>query len=168
MKSTVPRPNGKKDFVPALASRGKTEIFWQKAAFLLLIIVPTTLLLTYGGCASSPGQSKISLPSQERLNNYIQTADHLTEKQKKDLARRRPFVGMTLEEANLAMYRESTDAVLSGKAFRAVYVGDAGIRYYLDFQGDPPRVVNWSQFSRDEIELMDPDKLRPSPPVGSR
>ena len=164
MKATVPRPNGKKNFVSALATKKKAEIFGQKVTFLLLIILMPSLLVTYGGCASSPEGSKISLPSQERLDNYIQTANHLTEEQKKKLARRRPFVGMTMEEANLAMYRESTDAVLSGKAFRAVYIGDAGIRYYLEFQGDPPRVVNWSQFSRDQIELMDPEKLRPSPP----
>lgn len=164
MKSRVQSPNGQKDFVSALTSDEKAEIFGQKVTFLLLIFLLPSLLLTHGGCVSSPERSKISLPPQERLNSYIQTADHLTDRQKKDLARRRPFVGMTLEEANLAMYQESTNTVLSGKAFRAVYIGDAGIRYYLEFQGDPPRVVNWSQFSRDEIELMDPDKLRPSPP----
>ena len=120
--------------------------------------------LMYASCAYSPEQSKISLPPQEQLDRYIKTADHLTDKQEKELARRRPFVGMTLDEANLAMHQESVDSVLSGQAFRAVYVGESGIKYYLYFQGDPPRVVNWSQFSRDEIELMDPDKLRPSPP----
>ena len=163
MKSTVRSPHGQKDFVPTLATRGKAVFFWQRFTSLVLIIVLSSVLLTYGGCASFSEQSKIALPPKERLDRYLQTADHLTEKQKKDLARRRPFVGMTLEEANLAMNQESVDSALSGKAFRAVYVGDAGVKYWLQL-GTPPRVANWSQFSRDDIELMDPDKLRPSPP----
>lgn len=164
MKSTVRTPHGQKDFLPTLATRGKADFFWQSFTSLVLIIVLSSLLLTYGGCASVSEQSRIALPPKERLDRYLQTADHLTEKQKKDLARRRPFEGMTLEEANLAMTQESVDSALLGKSFRAVYVGEAGVQYYLYFQGEPPHVVKWSQFSRDDIELMDPDKLRPSPP----
>ena len=48
---------------------------------------------------------------------------------------------MTLEETNLSMYRESVDLVLSGRAFRAVYVGEAGVKYYLYFQGEPPSLL---------------------------
>jgi hypothetical protein len=153
-----------KDFISHIEPEGKSEALWGKVTHLFLAIAFSSLLLTYGGCTSTPEQSRLTLPPQEQLDKYIQTADHLTDKQKKDLARRRPFVGMTLEEANLAMYRESVDPVLSRQAFRAVYVGEAGVKYYLYFQGEPPRVANWSQFSRDDIELIDPDKLRPSPP----
>ena len=152
------------DSISHIEPEGKSEILWRKVTYLFLAIAFSSLLFTYGGCASSPEQSRMTLPPQEQLDKYIQTADHLTNKQKKDLSRRRPFVGMTLEEANLSMYRESVDSVLSGRAFRAVYVGEAGVKYYLYFQGEPPRVAEWSQFSRGDIELMDPDKLRPSPP----
>jgi hypothetical protein len=161
-KQGVPREQ--KHPISHTGPEGKSEILWGKVTYLFLAIAFSSLLFTYGGCASSPQQSGITLPPQEQLDSYIQTADHLTDKQKKDLARRRPFVGMTLEEANLSMYRESVDSILSGRTFRAVYVGEAGVKYYLYFQGEPPRVAKWSQFSRGDIELMDPDKLRPSPP----
>ena len=164
MKSIMPSPNGQKDSDPVIETKGKADFPRQKVTFLLLTIVLSSVLLINSSCASSPKQSKISLPPQERLDRYLRTADHLTDKQKKELARRRPFVGMTMDEANLAMHQESIGSGLSGKAFRAVYVGESGVKYYLYFQGDPLRVVNWSHFSRDEIELMDPDKLRPSPP----
>jgi hypothetical protein len=105
------------------------------------------------------------LPPSEKLDQYLQTADHLTEKQKKNMAARRPFIGMTIDEANLAMSQESTKLVLSGKAMQAVYVGESGVRYNIYFQGDPLRVADWSYFSEDQMELLDPDKLRPTPPV---
>lgn len=164
MKSKKHDHNGQTDSVCRGKPTGKAEALWRMATYLFLVIPFSSLLFTYSGCATSPEQSKITLPPQEQLDRYIQAADHLTDKQKKDLARRRPFVGMTLGEANLAMYRESIDAVLSGRAFQAVYVGEAGVKYYLYFQGEPPRVAKWSQFSRDDIKLLDPDILRPSPP----
>lgn len=120
---------------------GKLILYGESLPNLFLAIAFSSLLFTYGGCASSPEQSGIALPPQEQLDRYIQTADHLTDKQKKDLSRHRPFVGMTLEETNLSMYRESVDLVLSGRAFRAVYVGEAGVKYYLYFQGEPPSLL---------------------------
>ncbi len=167
MQATKYFRNLRKGFFPSVEYRGKAETSWQKVTYLLLALVLSSLLLACGGCASSPEEAKIALPAKEELERYIQTADHLSEAQKRQMARRRPFVGMTIDEANLAMHKESTDLVVPGAAFRAVYVGDAGVRYYLYFHGKPARVVDWSYFSGEEIKLMDPEKLRPSPPIST-
>ena len=158
--------NVRKDVFPSVEYRVKAETSGQKVTYLLLALLLSSLLLASGGCASSE-QAKTALPAKEELERYIQRADHLSEAQKKQMARRRPFVGMTIDEANLAMHKESTDLVVPGAAFRVVYVGDAGVRYYLYFHGKPARVVDWSYFSGEEIKLMDPEKLRPSPPIST-
>jgi hypothetical protein len=132
---------------------------------IVLLIALSSLLLGSGGCAGTGTRSEKDLPPSEALENYLQTADHLNEKHKEQMTLRRPFVGMTLEEANLAMRQESTKLILSGTAMQAVYVGGAGVRYQLYFQGEPPRVINWTSVTNDQIELTDPDLLRPTPPV---
>ena len=132
---------------------------------LILIIALSSPLLGSGGCAGTDTRSEVSLPPSEELHNYLQTADHLNEKQKKEMSLHRPFVGMTINEANLAMRQESTKLILSGEAMQAVYVGRSGARYQLFFQGDPPRVVDWTSVSDDQLQLTDPDLLRPTPPV---
>ena len=133
---------------------------------IALLIALLSSLLGSGGCAGTSTRPDLNLPPSEELENYLRTADHLNEEQKEQMTRRRPFVGMTLEEANLAMRQESTKLILSGKAMQAVYVGGSGVRYQLYFQGDPPSVVNWTSVSDDQIELTDPNLLRPTPPVG--
>ena len=138
----------------------------KKAMHFVLAIALSSLVLGSGGCAGTDKHSETNLPSSEPLQNYLQSANHLDEKQKEDMALRRPFVGMTMDEANLAMRRESTKLILSGKATQAVYVGGSGVRYQIYFQGEPPKVVNWTAVSDEQIELTDPDLLRPTPPVG--
>ena len=159
--------NARKGFFLSVECRGKADTSGRQVTYLLLALLLSSLLLACGGCASSPEQAKTALPAKEELERYIRTADHLSEAQKKQMVRRRPFVGMTIDEANLAMQKASTDLVVPGAAFRAVYVGDAGVRYYLYFHGKPSRVVDWSYFSGEEIKLMDPEKLRPSPPIST-
>lgn len=103
------------------------------------------------------------MPPQEQIESYLQSAAHLNEEQQTALRRHRPFVGMTLEEADLAMVKESSEITLGGETLNAVYRGRKGTRYHLVFQGDPPVLVDWSYFSAADIELTDPDKLRPQP-----
>ena len=133
---------------------------------LVFLIAWLALLLGSGGCTGADTRSETSLPPSAELEKYLQTASHLNEKQKEQMALHRPFVGMTIDEANLAMRQESAKLILSGKAMQAVYVGGSGVRYQLYFQGDPPSVVNWTSVSDDQIELTDPNLLRPTPPVG--
>ena len=137
-----------------------------RTVYLFFLIAWLGLLLGSGGCTGVNPRSETSLPPSAELEKYLQTASHLNEKQKEQMALHRPFVGMTIDEANLAMRQESAKLILSGKAMQAVYVGGSGVRYQLYFQGDPPSVVNWTSVSDDQIELTDPNLLRPTPPVG--
>ena len=138
---------------------------FKKAMHLVLAMTLYSLLLGSGGCAGTDTRPEVTLPPSEELNTYLQTADHLTEEQKKEMSLRRPFVGMTVDEANIGMRRESTGLIVSGTAVQAVYVGRSGVRYQLFFRGDPPRVVDWTSISDDQLQLTDPDLLRPTPPV---
>ena len=87
MKSKKHNHNRQEDSVSRIESKGKSDASWGKVTYLFLAIALSSLLFTYGGCASTPEQSKITLPPQEQLDSYIQTASHLTDKQKKDLTR---------------------------------------------------------------------------------
>jgi len=137
----------------------------RKIAHFVVAMLLTGFLFGFNGCATSPEDSKGALPPRADLERYLQTAGHLDAEQKKQMASRQPFVGMTLEEANLAMRKESTELKVSGATMQAVYVGGSGTRYYLYFEGEPPRVVKWTAISDDEIKLTDPELLRPSPPL---
>ena len=79
-----------------------------------------------------------------------------------------PFVGMTREEADLALTLLEESVELDKRVLRAVYVGGKGERYYVDFSGDPPKVAFWSSFEADDIKLTDPKDLRPEPPIPIR
>jgi len=137
----------------------------RKTAHFTLAATLIALLCGFNGCATPPEESERALPPRADLERYLQSADHLDDEQKKQMASRRPFIGMTLEEANLAMRKESAELHVSGAIMQAVYVGGSGTRYYLYFEGDPPRVVKWTAISDDEMKLTDPDLLRPSPPL---
>jgi len=86
----------------------------RKIAHFALAVTLSTFLLGFNGCATTPEKSKRALPPRGDLERYLQTADHLDAEQKKQMERRQPFVGMTLEEANLAMRKESSELNVSG------------------------------------------------------
>jgi len=106
----------------------KPKISWERAAQFVLTIVLSSFLFICGGFSCSTRQTDRGMAASAELESYLRTADHLTEKQKEQLERGRPFVGMTIEEANLAMKQESADLVVSGKTTRAVYIGGSGVR----------------------------------------
>ena len=112
-----------------------------------------------------PSIGELDLPPLAGAESKQLCYSVLTEEQKKEMSLRRPFVGMTVDEANIGMRRESTGLIVSGTAVQAVYVGRSGVRYQLFFRGDPPRVVDWTSISDDQLQLTDPDLLRPTPPV---
>ena len=102
--------------------------------------------------------------AREEVRSYVERADHLSDEQKRAMLEGRPFEGMSAFEANLAMRLLATKVVLDQKTLRATYLGQGNLRYYVDFQGDPARVVHWSLFAEDEVMLPSPNKLRPQPP----
>lgn len=77
----------------------------------------------------------------------------------------RPFEGMTLAEATLAMRLLEASLARDGATLRAIFLGGDGRLYHIDFQGDPERVVFFSLFAEDEIRLPEPEELRPQPPI---
>ena len=82
---------------------------FSKIAHFVLAMLLTGFLLGINGCVTSPEDSKRALPPRGDLERYLQTADHLDGEQKKQMERRQPVVGLTLEEANLAMRKESAE-----------------------------------------------------------
>jgi hypothetical protein len=55
---------------------------------------------------------------------------------------RRPFAGMRVAEAALAMTPVGSTLIVNEQVTRARYEGD-GVVYDVEFRGDPPRVVDW-------------------------
>jgi hypothetical protein len=96
---------------------------------------------------------------------YLESADHLTPEQAQAMLEGRPFEGMTLPEATLAMQLLEASTTRDGLTLGAIFLGADGRRYHIDFRGDPPRVSFFSLFGPDEIRLRDPGELRPEPPL---
>lgn len=131
-------------------------------AILSLAVASLTGLLI--ACAAEP---RVPAPVKAKVQRYVEKAGHLDDNEMEAMLSGRPFVGMTVEEADLAMEREQCECRLDGRPMRATYRGGGGARYYLDFRGEPPRVVFWSLFRHDEIELPDPRERRPRTPLPS-
>ena len=102
---------------------------------------------------------------REEVRAYVDSAPHLSPEQARAMLDGRPFEGMTLPEATLAMRLLEASAVRDGGALSAVFLGGDGHRYYVDFEGDPARIAFFSLFGSDEIRLRDPDELHPVPPI---
>ena len=102
---------------------------------------------------------------REEVRAYVDSAPHLSPEQAQAMLDGRPFEGMTLPEATLAMQLLEASAVRDGSPLSAVFLGGDGRRYYVDFQGDPARIAFFSLFGSDEIHLRDPDELHPVPPI---
>ncbi len=116
-------------------------------------------------CAAGPHASS---PVKVEIQRYLETVDHRDDRQKVAITSGRPFVGMTVEEADLAMNQERCDGTLDGNPIHAIYRGGDGARYYLYFEGELLRVVSWSSYPHDEIKLPDPREFRPIPPFTLR
>ena len=79
----------------------------------------------------------------------------------------RPFVGMTYEEANLAMSLVEVQVEFGGSVLQASFQGSGRREYVVVFDcAEPNRVKDWSEFSRSEVESMsDFRDVHPCPPV---
>lgn len=111
-----------------------------------------------GGCVAPVSTSVIE--------RYLDGAEHLTEAQRESFSRGRPFVGMTIEEANVAMVPGAGSATLNGQLVSGIFHDRRGRKYELDFGGTPAAVIAWRSEPGPEIELQDIDDLRPEPPFG--
>jgi hypothetical protein len=75
---------------------------------------------------------------------YLRRASHLSESDRDALLARRPFVGMTLEEAELALVLEDRLATVDDRPILAVFGDGRGRRYTVRFGGSPPAVRSWT------------------------
>jgi hypothetical protein len=107
-----------------------------------------------GGPAGSDGAAS--------LDAYLAGASHLTAAQRESMRRHRPFEGMTLEEAGLAMQPVETEIVMGERVRQAVYAG-GGTYYRLVFEGTPERVVEW--VVAEDVTLPAPETYQPQPPI---
>jgi hypothetical protein len=101
------------------------------------------------------------------LTAYVASADHLSAEQKQAMLGHRPFPGMSVAEAELAMKPVGSTLVVNEHVTRARYEGD-GVVYDVEFGGDPPRVVDW--VLAGEPGLRERKDVQPSfpAPLGDR
>jgi hypothetical protein len=76
------------------------------------------------------------------LAAYVASADHLGAEQKQAMLGHRPFAGMSVGEAALAMKPVGSTLVVNERVTRARYEGE-GVVYEVEFAGSPARVVDW-------------------------
>jgi len=139
----------------------------KKSFRFMCILFAVALALFLSACVRFGSQADKSTSQGKQLYDYLKTADHLTEKQKQSMVHLRPFIGMTMEEANLTMHPDRSTAVQAKNILQMNYIGGGGINYTLFFDGgDPNRVMNFLFLSEKELEeLRKRGDLRPDTPV---
>ena len=140
----------------------------QSTPLLRLRLAGAVVALGAIACAappSLPAAQPSSTAVREDVRAYVDSAPQLSPEQAQAMLDGRPFEGMTLPEATLAMQLLETSVVRDGMTLSAVFLGGDGRRYYVDFQGDPARIAFFSLFGPDEIRLRDSDELHPEPPI---
>jgi hypothetical protein len=101
------------------------------------------------------------------VQHYLETATHLNEEQRNAMLDGRPFIGMTLGEAELAMTLLQRQVVLSGEILQGKFRSMNGLIYIIAFdRGTPNRVVKWTSFTSEDMEELStfPDP-HPCPPI---
>ena len=95
----------------------------------------------------------------QKLDNYLQTAYHLNSIQKRSLKAGYPFVGMTLKEANLALYPSHHQVCFSDRLLQASYKNRWGIEYLLVFNLASESVIDW--YLQDKVQLRELSDCHP-------
>jgi len=102
-----------------------------------------------------PLNERLNSERKARIQHYLQTAEHLDENQRQAIEQGLPFVGMTYEEATIAMTLVSRQGKLDGRMLKAQFAGGNGRTFVLFFDcGTPNRVTAWSVFTDEEIEEL--------------
>jgi hypothetical protein len=104
---------------------------------------------------------------QESIQQYLETAGRLNNAQRQAMEDGKPFVGMTYEEATLAMILVDLNVKFDGKSLKAEFKDRMSRSYVLFFDdGTPRRVKTWSTFTDKEVEEFSTFRdVHPRPPV---
>lgn len=104
---------------------------------------------------------------QESIQQYLETAGHLNNAQRQAMEDGKPFIGMTYEEATLAMILVDLNAKFDGKILKAEFKDRMSRSYVLYFDcGTPLRVKTWNTFTDEEVEEFSTFRdVHPRPPV---
>jgi len=93
--------------------------------------------------------------------NYIESSEHLSGTQKKVMLNEKPFIGMTNEEASIAMQLQDSLITLNGNILHGIYLDSSNNKYHVYFSGTIPVVSFWSTFGFEDTKLVDVEELRP-------
>ncbi len=107
------------------------------------------------------------IQKSQTVANYIESADHLTEIQKTALKNGEPFIGMTVEEADILLCLKTSYITLDNGLLYGVYNESSIGEYHVYFSGAPLRVTFWSVFEFKDIKLPDVEDLRPDSGIPS-
>ena len=128
-------------------------------AFLAIVLVSCdgTILVS----------ERLSSAQQEHVKQYLETAGHLNEDQRQAMKHGKPFIGMTFDEAGMAMTLVDWHGELDGRIFKAQFQDRAGRRYVIFFDsGTPNRVTLWSAFTDEEVKGLTTFRdVHPYPPI---
>jgi hypothetical protein len=73
----------------------------------------------------------------------------------------KPFIGMTNEEAGIAMQLQSSLVTLDSNILYGIYLDSSNNKYHVYFSGIIPVVSFWSIFEFEDIKLIDVEELYP-------
>lgn len=124
---------------------------------IISILIAFCSLSFTSSCAYTP----IIDTRLKTINEYIETADHLSETQKNALRDEKPFVGMTQHEAELTLGLQTSFVSLNDDVLYGVYSDSGKTEYHVYFTGSPAKVNFWSLFTKEDAKLTDLEDLHP-------
>ena len=133
----------------------------KHSIFIVLLAVASVSCNT-----AIPEHEGLSDSKQEHIQQYLETADHLNEDQRRAIREGKPFIGMTYDEVTMVMTIVGKQADCDGKILKAEFENMASQRYLLFFDcGVPNRVKQWSAFTDVESEEFTRFRdVHPGPP----
>jgi hypothetical protein len=137
---------------------------WQELKHSIFIVSLAVVSVSCNTVTSA--HEELSDSKQEHIQQYLETAEHLSDDQRKAMSVGKPFIGMTYEEVTMVMTLVERQANCDGKILEAEFKNMASQRYNLLFDcGEPNRVKQWSVFT--DVESEEFTKFRdvhPGPP----
>lgn len=131
-------------------------------------VIVIALALSLAACdATVPVQESANGERRSSIELYLQTVDGMSEADQAAMREGRPFVGMTYEEAELAMRLIEVQIRIDGNVLQSRFQGPEGQGYTVFFDcADPNRVKDWTVFTDSEVEaLSDFRDVHPCPPI---
>ena len=131
---------------------------------ILLCFIITTYSCTHSFIKNEEYQT-IQNEKLQTINNYIKSSEHLSGTQKKAMLNEKPFIGMTNEEAGIAMQLKNSLVTLNGNILHGIYLDSSNNKYHVYFSGITPVVSFWSILDFENVKLTDVEDLRPHSPL---